>query len=268
MKIKTCVFAAAVAVLGGGLPFAAEPTAIITLLSAEKKDFPLGGPIPFQISVKNMSSQQQSYDPYAKTYATGNDPLEVLDSSGVPQPFIGNWSAEHKALDAELPYLAPGKTQKVIDADLSELYLITRPGVYKIRYKKSALLPQSLPLKFSVQMGIPPPADLATEKLIALFPAPGWLVTRYTVRVDQNPVSPPLIYWEIKDSPEAPKKHITVSCRAQKGEPPLDYINSKTNQTKNYLGRGGLGYFYWGASEQMMKDNKKLQEDLKKVFLP
>lgn len=154
----------------------AELNGYKTQLIPAGETYTVGQPMNFHLLLTNVSSQAQWYDAQAVSQNSfkieGPQGKDAHYKAGTFQTFGG-----------QAP-LAPGEIVTLMqDKDITETYIITEPGRYKIRflegsYGMGSAFPSSNGVEFDVQEGTPHKQDVFILSLIDILPDSHWRITK------------------------------------------------------------------------------------------
>jgi len=109
------------------VPYGAPQGGLQTRIRAQRERFVAGAPIRITVELKNVGQETLCY--YEPQVAI-NGRIEVLDSAGNPVPYIGGPAQTATSLRT----LKPAQVAVLDAVDLSDYYLLSRPGKYTMRY--------------------------------------------------------------------------------------------------------------------------------------
>ena len=242
---------AAMFFIGCGLPADAgwgQPTnGLATRLTLVTKEPTLGKPIQLKLEIKNVGNTPAKFD---DQQAMVNNAFEVQGPAGTPVPFVG-MSTQTMGVETTL---APGAEKPVFGSlDITEQYLLEKPGKYTIRFRTQHLgnLPKSNQLTMTVKDG---PLTDQVKLISALHKAAptGWRVARFGDEIS------------FLNSPTGLKKDVAVvSLFFTKDE-------MTTRDDAEKLGKTKMGYAWLEISPKdtanRWPDSKKVIEEQLKAF--
>lgn len=143
-------------------------TAVVPLDSAPK----VGQPVAVRLDAINATSQDHTYD---SQQAGVNQSFRVIGPDGKPVPFIGMSFQTFGSPQS----LSAGERRPILTSvDLTEQYLMDRPGVYRVSFVGRGGLAASPPVSITLAAGEPTQREQLLRRMVDTAPA-GWNVMNH-----------------------------------------------------------------------------------------
>jgi hypothetical protein len=228
-----------------------EAQGVKTRLTALEKAHAAGKPMRFRLEMLNVSKKVVQYD---AQQVDVNDSMLVIGPDGKVVPYIASGC---QTTGGGQP-LKPGESVVLFkELDVADQYLMSKPGRYKVQYRKGDKafgevdFPASNVIEIDITKGKPKPSDAILEKMIPIVPGKDWEAKKSY----SGEVAP--------EGRETTTGHHLYFIRLRALKADLRFVNvwitdkpvaekAKERKTKStFAGTSQWGNVYIGASPQM-----------------